>query len=60
MPKALTIAGMTVAVLIVLLFGLDLVVSFPFSKASTMMDIVFLICALLLGYMSWSSYRELT
>jgi hypothetical protein len=60
MPKALTICGMTVAVLIVLLFGFDLAFAIPFQKASMMMDIVFLICAGALAYMSWSAYREQT
>ncbi len=58
MPKALTISGMTVAVLIILLFGFDLAFGQPFSKASIAMDIIFLICAAVLAYMSWSTYRE--
>jgi threonine/homoserine/homoserine lactone efflux protein len=60
MPKALTICGMTVAVLIVLMFGFDLAFGMPFQKASMMMDIVFLICAAVLAYLSWSAYREQT
>jgi hypothetical protein len=60
MPKALTIAGMIVAALIVLLFGSDLAMGFPFSKASMTMDIIFVLCAFLLAYMSWSTYREQT
>ena len=60
MPKALTICGMTVAVLIVLLFGFDLAFGMPFQKASILMDIIFLLCAFALAYMSWSAYREQT
>lgn len=59
MPKALSISGMVVAVLLLLLFGLDLGLKFPFSGASPMMDIGFVVCAVLLAYMSWSTYREL-
>jgi hypothetical protein len=58
MPKALTISGMTVAALLLLLFGLDLVAGIPFSKASLAMDISFVICAAILGYLSWSTFRE--
>jgi hypothetical protein len=59
MAKALTFAGMGVAGLLVLLFGLDLAIGVPFGKASLFMDAAILICAAALGYMSWSTYREL-
>jgi predicted Abi (CAAX) family protease len=58
MPKALTISGMVVAVLFLLIFGLDLLLEFPFGRASYWMDVTFLLCAGMLGYMSWSTYRE--
>ena len=58
MPKALAISGMVVAGLLLLLFGLDLAVWVPFGRASRMVDVVFLLCAAILGYMSWSTYRE--
>lgn len=59
MPKALSISGITIAALLLILFGLDLAIGMPFNKASKAMDISFLICALVLGYMSWSTFREL-
>jgi hypothetical protein len=59
MPKALSISGMVVAALLLLLFGLDLALKFPFSGVSPPMDIGFLVCSLILAYMSWSTYREL-
>ena len=59
MPKALAISGMVVAVLLSLIFLLDLAAGIPFKKASTMMDIGFLLCSLALGYLSWSTWREL-
>jgi hypothetical protein len=59
MPKALSISGMVVAVLLLLLFGLDLALKFPFSGAEPVMDIGFVVCSVLLAYMSWSTYREL-
>jgi hypothetical protein len=58
MPKALTITGMVVAALIFMLFVADLAIGFPFKKASMLMDVGFVICALALGYLSWSSWRD--
>ncbi len=51
---------MTVAALVVVLFGFDLAFGQPFSKASIPMDIIFLVCAVAPAYMSWSTYREQT
>ena len=53
--------GMVTAILILLLFALDLALPFawaPFKKASTMMDVSFILCAAGLGYLSWSTYRQ--
>ena len=58
MPKALSITGMAVAVLLLLIFGLDLGLQFPFGR-NTPMDVGFIICSAILAYMSWSTYREL-
>ena len=60
MPKALTISAMVVSALVLIIFLLDLAIGIPFKKASLAMDIGFIICALTLGYLSWSTYRELT
>jgi hypothetical protein len=49
MPKALTISGMVVALLIFVLFTLDLALGMPFKQASKVMDIGFMLCALALG-----------
>jgi hypothetical protein len=58
MPKALCIAGAVVAVLLLLVFGLDLATAFPFGRTSWMMDAGYLVCALSLGYMSWTTMLE--
>lgn len=58
MAKGLTIISMVIAVLVLLLFALDLAIKIPFSRASMPMDIVFVICAIGLGYISWSTYKE--
>jgi hypothetical protein len=58
MAKGMTITGMVVAVLIFLLFALDLAVGVPFRKASLLIDIAFLICSIGLGFLSWTTWRE--
>jgi hypothetical protein len=58
MGKGMTIAGMVIAVLIFILFALDLATGFPFKRASLPMDISFVLCALGLGFLSWSTLRD--
>ncbi|MHC4176371.1 MAG: hypothetical protein ACYSWU_02625 [Planctomycetota bacterium] len=63
MPKALCISGMVIAVLLLLVFGVDLVIGFPFRSSSPLfafklMDIGFIICSGILGYLSWTTLRE--
>jgi threonine/homoserine/homoserine lactone efflux protein len=63
MPKALCITGMVVSILVLILFLADLILPAstglaPFKKASWMLDIVFVLCAAVLAYMSWSTLKE--
>jgi hypothetical protein len=58
MPKALCLVGTVVAVLLFLVFGLDLAVAFPFHRDSMTMDVGTLVCSALLGYVSWTALRE--
>lgn len=58
MPKALTISGLAVAGLLILIFGLDLAIGMPLGGLSKMMDGLFMLAAGILGYMSWTSFRE--
>jgi hypothetical protein len=58
MAKAMTIGGMAVAGLTALVFGLDLVAEFPFQGVNKLMDIGFVLCGLILGYLSWHAFRE--
>lgn len=58
MPKALCITGTVIAVLLLLIFGIDIAVGFPFKGVSPMMDIGMIVAAIFLGYMSWSTLRE--
>lgn len=59
MAKALTILGMLVAILILLIFTLDLAISIPFGQIM-MMDIGMIISGAALLYLSWSAFREQT
>lgn len=59
MPKALTILGLVVACLLFLLFGLDLALSIPFGKMNMGMDIGFVVCSLILAYLSWCAFRDI-
>jgi hypothetical protein len=58
MAKAFSVFGMVVSIIFLLVFSLDLAIQMPFGRASLLADIGFLICGLLLGYMSWLTYRE--
>jgi len=60
MPKAFCISGMVISALVAFIFVLDLAAKVPFGGASTLMDIGFLICAALLGYLGWATFREQT
>ena len=59
MPKVMTMMGMAVSVVLLLVFGVDLATGWPFGKASIVMDIGFVVCALLLFYISWATKRDL-
>jgi hypothetical protein len=71
MSKSLTVGGMVVAILLLTLFLVDLLdwmlsglifekpFGFPFKGASPLMDIAFIICSIILGYLSWSAFKEL-
>lgn len=61
MPKALCMTGMVIAILILVLFLLDLVVPTawaPFKRANWIMDVGFMLSAGGLAYLSWATYRE--
>ena len=58
MAKGLTIISMVIAVLVLVLFALDLAIKIPFDRVSMPMDIAFVISAIGLGYISWSTYKE--
>jgi hypothetical protein len=58
MPKALCLTGMVIAIVVALLFLLDLIIKIPFQRANVLMDVVFVLCAATLGFISWTTFRE--
>ena len=50
--------GMVIAVLLLLLFAVDLSLGIPFRKVSMAMDITMLVAAVLLGFASFQTLRE--
>lgn len=59
MAKAMTFGGMAVAGLSLLLFGLDLALGIPFGRANILIDIGFVLCSGILGYLSWNAFSDL-
>ena len=64
MPRLLCLGGLVVAGLVFLLFLLDFVMSMAgmgaiFRYPSFLMDITFMLCSAILGYLSWMSLKEL-
>ena len=58
MAKAMSIAGMAIAALIAVLFGLDLVTGTPFGGQSTLTDVAFVVCGGILAYLGWNAFRD--
>ena len=58
MSKIMCIFGLSVAVLLLLVFALDLAIKLPFSRASMLMDIGGVLGALGLGIISFTTLRE--
>ena len=60
MARAMSIAGLVVAGLLLIVFGFDLALEIPFGRANWVMDVGFVVCAAILGYMSWDALAEST
>ena len=58
MGKAMTIAGLVVAGLVFLLFVLDLILGIPFGAPGKTMHVGAILFSTILGYLSWSTFRE--
>ncbi len=67
MQKGLCITAITIAVIVFAVFLADLILGLlgmvefaPFKFANMIIDIVFVICALGVGVLSWYTYKEQT
>ena len=58
MPRVMCVIGIIVAILLVLLFGLDAFLKVPFAAVSMTMDVTMIIAGVVLGYVSWGTLRE--
>lgn len=60
-PKKMVIGSMVVAALVAAAAIADLVIGVPFSGSThtRLMDILFIVCAVIVGYLSWDAYRDL-
>jgi hypothetical protein len=60
-PKKMVIGSMVVAGLVAAAAIADLVIGVPFSGSShtKLMDILFIVCAAIVGYLSWDAWRDL-
>jgi len=59
MPKAFALLGLIVSICLLLVFGGYLAAGFPFKTLSKTMDIGFVVCGVILAYLSWTTFREL-
>ena len=59
MPKALCILGMVVSILLILLFGMDMAMGFPFRGVGIVWSILFVAGAGVLAFLSWSTFRKM-
>lgn len=57
--KALTLMGFVVSAILVFFFGADLATAWPFSRASVMFDVVYVVCGIGLAYVSHNAFRDL-
>lgn len=64
MPKALCLIGLVLAILVFLIFLLDLILGMsgvdmaPFKGATIMMDVMFVLSSGALAWVAWTTFRE--
>ena len=60
MEKTLCLASLGVAVLIGLVFALDLAVALPFGRVSLVQDVMFIVAAGLILWQGYEIYRQVS
>jgi hypothetical protein len=65
MSKALCVSALAISILVLILFLADLVLGLanarsiaPLRGENFLLDAVFIVCAAVLGYLSWSTFRR--
>lgn len=58
MPKFLAICATIVALVALLVFGLDLALQIPFGRFSALADLGFVIGSAILAYLGFSAFRD--
>jgi len=58
MAKILCLFALVVSAILFLLFFLDLILGIPFARVSIMMDIAFVISAVIIGLFSYLTFQE--
>jgi hypothetical protein len=65
MPKALCISALAISILVMILFLADLLLGLanarsiaPLRGEDLLMDLVFIVCAAVLGFLSWVTFRK--
>jgi|GEM_PF-1784900 hypothetical protein len=59
MSKALCLSGIAIALLLLVLFAMDLTLGVPFNKADTLLDIIFMVSSAGLAVISWLTLKDL-
>jgi len=58
MPKALCWTGLVIAILVLVIFVFDLAIGVPFQRSSLLLDVLFVVSATALGFVSWTTLKE--
>ena len=58
MSKALCWVGLILSLIVFLIFLLDVSAAIPFGRRNIFVDVIFMVIALLMMWMSWTTYRE--
>lgn len=56
--SVLSLFGAIVALSLILLFGLDLAVAWPFSRVSVLFDVINVVCGAGLAFLSWDALSD--
>ena len=58
MSKILCLFSLALSLILAVVFILDLSMGIPFKQGSIMLDVIFLVAALVIAVQSWLTFRE--